>query len=388
MTTITAAVAREHHAPLSLEELELDEIRDNEVRVRMVATGICHTDAVIRDGLAPTPLPAVLGHEGTGVVEEVGRSITTVKPGDHVVLAAAYCGTCRQCRAGRMAYCENVLAQDFGGRRRDGSTALSAKDGTPISSHFFGQSSFGTYANVVETIAVRVDPAVPPEVLAPLGCGINTGAPLRAQRAPAAGRVIVRGDRCWRRRPCRGDGRRVAGCTTIVAIDLRRLPAGVGARGGATHTINSGTADMSGELSNITGGDGVNYILDTTGVPAVVSGAAGALAIRGTLALVGAAAPGTEARLRIDVASLLKGWTFKTIVQGSSVPQVFIPALIELWKQGRFPRRQARPDLQIGRYQHGVHRLRVRGDGQAGHRLLTASDVGTGRSPHKWRHTG
>ena len=89
MTTITAAVAREHHAPLSLEELELDQIRDNEVRVRMVATGICHTDAVIRDGLAPTPLPAVLGHEGTGVVEEVGRSITTVKPGDHVVLAAA-----------------------------------------------------------------------------------------------------------------------------------------------------------------------------------------------------------------------------------------------------------------------------------------------------------
>ena len=75
-----------------------------------------------------------------------------------------------------MAYCENVLAEDFGGRRRDGSTALSAKDGTPISSHFFGQSSFGTYANVVETIAVRVDPAVPPEVLAPLGCGINTGA--------------------------------------------------------------------------------------------------------------------------------------------------------------------------------------------------------------------
>ena len=175
MTTVTAAVAREYRATLTLEQLELDEIRDDEVRVRMVATGVCHTDAVVRDGGAPTPLPAVLGHEGTGVVEQVGKAITTVSPGDHVVLAAAYCGTCRQCRAGRMAYCENLFAQDFGGRRTDGSTALSTADGTPISSHFFGQSSFSTYANVVESSLVRVDPSVPPEVLAPLGCGVNTG---------------------------------------------------------------------------------------------------------------------------------------------------------------------------------------------------------------------
>ena len=337
MTTITAAVAREHHAPLSLEELELDEIRDNEVRVRMVATGICHTDAVVRDGLAPTPLPAVLGHEGTGVVEEVGRSITTVSPGDHVVLAAAYCGTCRQCRAGGMAYCENVLAEDFGGRRRDGSTALCAKDGTPISSHFFGQSSFGTYANVVETSIVRVDPSVPPEVLAPLGCGINTGAGsvLNELRPPAGSSFAVTGAGAVGLAAVMAA--RVAGCTTIVAVDLHDSRLELAREVGATHTINSGTADMSGELSTITGGDGVNYILDTTGVPAVVSGAAGALSIRGTLALVGAAAPGTKASLHIDVPSLLKGWTFKTIVQGSSVPQVFIPALIELWKQGRFP---------------------------------------------------
>jgi aryl-alcohol dehydrogenase len=337
MTTITAAVAREPHAPLSIEELELDEIRDNEVRVRMVATGICHTDAVVRDGLAPTPLPAVLGHEGTGVVEEVGSSVTTVRPGDHVMLAAAYCGTCRQCRAGRMAYCENVLAEDFGGRRRDGSTALSAKDGTPISSHFFGQSSFGTHANVVETSIVRVDPTVPPEVLAALGCGINTGAgSVLNELRPAAGSSFA----------VTGAGAvglaavmaaRVAGCTTIVAIDLHDSRLELAREVGATHTINSGTADMSGELSTITGGEGVNYILDTTGVPAVVSGAAGALSIRGTLALVGASAPGTKVSVDIDVASLLKGWTLKTIVQGSSVPQVFIPSLIELWKQGRFP---------------------------------------------------
>ncbi len=337
MTTVTAAVAREHRAPLSLEQLELDEIRDNEVRVRMVATGVCHTDAVVRDGGAPTPLPAVLGHEGTGIVEEVGRSITTVGPGDHVVLAAAYCGTCRQCRAGLMAYCENLFAQDFGGRRTDGTTALSTADGTPISSHFFGQSSFSTYANVVETSIVRVDPSAPPEVLAPLGCGINTGAGsvLNELRPPAGSSFAVTGAGAVGLAAVMAA--RVAGCTTIVAIDLHDSRLELAREIGATHTINSRTADMADDLSAITGGEGINYVLDTTGVPAVVSGAAGALSIRGTLALVGAAAPGTKASLDIDVPSLVKGWTFKTIVQGSSVPQVFIPIMVELWKQGRFP---------------------------------------------------
>ncbi len=337
MTTITAAVARDHKTPLTLEQLELDEIRDDEVRVRMVATGVCHTDAVVRDGGAPTPLPAVLGHEGTGVVEQVGKAITTVRPGDHVVLAAAYCGTCRQCRAGRMAYCENLFAQDFGGRRTDGSTALSAADGTPISSHFFGQSSFSTYANVVESSLVRVDPSVPPEVLAPLGCGVNTGAGavLNELRPPAGSSFAVTGAGAVGLAAIMAA--RVAGCTTIVAVDLHDSRLDLAREIGATHTINSRSTDMADELSAITGGEGVNYILDTTGVPAVVSSAAGALSIRGTLAVVGAAAPGTTAAIDIGVPSLVKGWTFKTIVQGSSVPQVFIPTMVELWKQGRFP---------------------------------------------------
>ena len=337
MTTVTAAVVREQRAPLTLEQLELDEIRDDEVRVRMVATGICHTDAVVRDGLAPTPLPAVLGHEGTGVVEEVGRSITTARPGDHVVLAAAYCGTCKQCRAGLMAYCENVLAEDFGGRRSDGSTALSTADGTAISSHFFGQSSFSTYANVVETSIVRVDSSVPPEVLAPLGCGINTGAGsvLNELRPPAGSSFAVTGAGAVGLAAVMAA--RVAGCTTIVAVDLQDSRLELARELGATHTVNSRTADMAAELSSITGGEDVNYALDTTGVPAVVTGAAGALSIRGTLAVLAAARPGTKAPIDIDIPSLLKGWTFKTIVQGSSVPQVFIPRLVELWKQGRFP---------------------------------------------------
>src|SRR5688572_23381147 len=107
---ITAAVAREHDKPLTIEELDLDDVRPNEVRVRLVATGICHTDAIARDGVYPVPLPVVLGHEGAGVVEAVGRAVRHVAAGDHVVLSAAYCGVCKRCRRGEMAYCENLLA--------------------------------------------------------------------------------------------------------------------------------------------------------------------------------------------------------------------------------------------------------------------------------------
>ena len=230
MTTITAAVAREHHAPLTLEQLELDDIRDNEVRVRMVATGICHTDAVVRDGLAPTPLPAVLGHEGTGVVEEVGRPITTVSPGDHVVLAAAYCGTCRQCRAGRMAYCENLFAEDFGGRRRDG-VHRPVRDGRHA--HLVALLRTIVVRNLRQRRRDQHRPGRPGGATRgarTAGLRYQHRRRLRAQRAPAPGRVVVRGDRRRRSRPRRGHGR--PGCR--LHDDRRhrsaRLPAGAGAR--------------------------------------------------------------------------------------------------------------------------------------------------------------
>lgn len=336
MTTITAAVARELGAPLTLEQLELDDIREDEVRVRMVATGICHTDAIVRDGVYPTPLPAVLGHEGAGVVEEVGKAVTTVRPGDHVVLSAAYCTHCKECKAGRMAYCENLFAQDFGGHRTDGSTSLTDAQGTAISSHFFGQSSFGTYANVVESSVIPVPDDVPLEVLAPLGCGMQTGAGsvLNELRPPAGSSFAVTGAGAVGLAAVMAA--RVAGCTTIIAVDLHDSRLELAEELGATHTVNSRRSDLTEALMEATGGRGVDYVLDTTAIPQVLTGAAGALAIRGTLALVGAGKPGTTAPFEIGL-SLVKGWTFQTIVQGSSVPQVFIPRLVELYSQGRFP---------------------------------------------------
>jgi len=332
---ITAAVARTQGAPFTVEQLELDELRHNEVRVRLVATGICHTDAIVRDGVYPTPLPAVLGHEGSGIVEAIGDSVTSVVPGDHVVLAAAYCGHCRWCRRGQMAYCENLFAADFGGRRLDGTTALSS-DGEVISSHFFGQSSFATYANVVEESVVKVDPTVPLEHLGPLGCGINTGAgtvlnelkpeigsTLAVFGAGAVGSAAIM-------------AARVAECAIVVAIDVHDSRLELARELGATHTINSLTEDVPARLREITGDRGIDNVVDTTGRPELLRQAVDSLGIRGTVALVGAAKPGTEVTFEIG-ASLVKGWKFVTVVQGSSVPQDFIPKMIQLWQDGRFP---------------------------------------------------
>lgn len=332
---ITAAIARAPHQALTIEDLDLDELRPNEVRVRMVASGVCHTDAIVRDQVYPTPLPAVLGHEGAGIVEAVGETVTTVEVGDHVLLSAAYCGRCPRCRSGDMAYCENLFAADFGGRRLDGSSAFSSGDEV-ISSHFFGQSSFASYSNVVEESLVKIPADVPLETVAPLGCGIQTGAGsvINEFRPGVGSSLVVLGTGAV------GCGAIMAGavvrCGTIIAVDVHDSRLSMARELGATDTINTKEVDLTEEIIRLTDGHGADYILDTTARPEVIRQAADAVAHRGTFGLVGAAAPGTEASFEIGL-SLIKGWTFTTIVQGSSVPQVFIPKLIELWKQGDFP---------------------------------------------------
>jgi aryl-alcohol dehydrogenase len=331
----TAAVARSQGQPLTIETLELDDLRPNEVRVHMVASGVCHTDAIVRDGVYPTPLPAVLGHEGAGIVEAVGDAVTTVAVGDHVLLAAAYCGKCDRCRSGQMAYCENLFAADFGGQRADGSKAFSTDAGA-VSSHFFGQSSFAEYSNVVEESVIKIDDDVPLDLVAPLGCGLQTGAgTVLNELRPALGSILV----------VLGTGAvgcgaimagKVAGCAQVIAVDIHDSRLELAISIGATDTINTGRAALAAEVMALTGGHGADYIVDTTARPELLQQAVDALALRGTLALVGAAAPGTTATFEIG-ASLVKGWTFKTVIQGSSVPQVFIPRLIELWKRGQFP---------------------------------------------------
>ncbi|MBT0567798.1 NAD(P)-dependent alcohol dehydrogenase [Williamsia sp. CHRR-6] len=333
---VTGAVVAGSGAPFELMDLDLADPGPAEVRVRMVACGVCHTDQVIRDQLVPMPLPAVLGHEGAGMVEAVGPGVTNVAPGDRVVLSFNSCGTCSACSSGAPGYCAEFGAYNFGGGRPDGSTSLTC-GGERVSSHFFGQSSFATHATVSMRSVVRVDDEdVPLEILGPLGCGIQTGAgAVLNSLAPEAGSSIAIfgagavGDAALL-------ASRVAGCTTIIAVDRMAKRLEFARELGATHTVDVADGDPVAAIMDITAGAGVNYALETTGVPPVLRQAVDSLAIRGVAGLLGQAPIGSEVALETG-SSLLRGWSLKAIIEGDSVPQVFIPRLIRLYRAGLFP---------------------------------------------------
>lgn len=333
MKTI-AAVAFEKEKPLTITEVELDEPRAGEVRVRMVASGVCHTDAIVRDQWYPTPLPAVLGHEGAGVVDAVGEGVTKVAVGDHVLLSFDHCGQCGNCASGLPSYCTGFFGANFGGRRADGSSAFSA-DGQQISSHFFGQSSFANYANVPVNSVVQVPKSAPLEILAPLGCGIQTGAGavLNSLNPTAGSSIVIFGAGAVGLSGLLGAV--IANCTTIIAVDVHDSRLAFAQELGATHTINGAKEDVIARVHEITGG-GANYALETTGVPAVFTNMTKSLGVRGHGVVVGAAALGTDANF--DIGSLLPvGITVTMVVEGDSVPSVFIPQLVELYEKGLFP---------------------------------------------------
>lgn len=331
---VTAAVARELRAPLVLAPLELDELRADEVLVRMVAAGVCHTDALVRDGILPGALPVVLGHEGAGVVEQVGAHVTSVAVGDHVVLGFTSCGRCAQCAAGHPAYCASFPSLNFGGARADGSTSLT-DDGVRVSSHFFGQSSFATHANVSERSVVRVPATVPLELLGPLGCGVTTGAGtvLNVLKPAPGSSIVIFGAGAV------GDSALlaalVAGCSTIIMVDVVPGRLELARSLGATHVISGLERDAVADIREITGG-GAQFAIDTTGRPDVFRQMVDALAPQGFAALVGAAAPGTEASIDIGM-FLVNAPTVTAVIEGDAVPQTFIPYLVELFEQGRFP---------------------------------------------------
>ncbi len=330
---VRAAVLRQGGQPFTVEDLELEEPRNDEVLVRVVATGMCHTDLGGRAAQGPTPI--VLGHEGAGIVERIGDQVTKVQPGDHVILSAPSCGTCRNCLRALPAYCAGALALRFGAVRPDGSVGLRT-DGQAVHSHFFGQSSFATHALASQRTAVKVPREIPLEQLGPLGCGVQTGAGavLNALRPPVGSSIAVFGAGAVGL--CAVMAAMVAGCTTIIAVDMKASRLALAHELGATHTLNPADVDVVDAIRQISGG-GVDYSLDTSGAgsPAVISQAVESLATLGTCGLVGGAPPGMELTLRHG--TLLRGRSVRGIIQGDSNPDLFIPALIALYAQGRFP---------------------------------------------------
>ena len=157
---ITAAVTEESSGPFVIQELELGALAPDEVLVEVAAAGICHTDLIVRDQWLPTPLPAVLGHEGAGVVSAVGSAVTNVAPGDRVGMSFNSCGHCVTCLAGQSTYCHDFFGRNFAAARPDGTSALS-RDAGPVHGHFFGQSSFATHAVATARNVVKLPDWVP-----------------------------------------------------------------------------------------------------------------------------------------------------------------------------------------------------------------------------------
>jgi aryl-alcohol dehydrogenase len=336
--SVTAAVIREKGGPFILEELDLEaQPRPDEVLVRVVATGICQTDVHVRNQDYPVPLPVVLGHEGAGVVERVGDGVTTVEPGDHVALSYQACGHCRSCLSGHQPYCQYAFEINFGAARLDGSNALRAKreqGGGEIHGHFFGQSSFATYALATERNVVKVPHDVPLELVGPLGCGFQTGAGavMNSLRPPAASSLAVFGAGAVGLAAIMAA--RIVGANPIIAVDVIPERLSLAAELGATHTINGKQEDTRRRIAEITG-RGADYVLEITGRPQMLKLALDLLAPLGTAALIGGAPAGTEAP--VDMTALLGGRTLRGIAQGDSIPQVFIPKLIDLYRAGLFP---------------------------------------------------
>ncbi len=335
MTPSKALVVESGGAPFTVAEVELDEPRPNEALVRIVAAGLCHTDLGVASGGLPFPLPGVLGHEGAGVVEQVGSAVTGIEPGDQVLLSFTSCGRCANCRAGHPAYCATWLPLNLiGGTRADGSHTIT-RDGAPIGGHFFGQSSFGQLALVDGRSMVKVAPDVPLELMAPLGCGVQTGAGAvwNVLAPPPGATLAVLGTGAV------GLSAVMAAALTpavrIIAVDRVPERLALARELGATDTVDASTEDVAEALLAITDGVGVDGIVETTGNTAVLRKGADALAPRGTLVIVGAPPFGSEVAL--DVNAMIPGRKVVGLTLGDSETQSFIPALVDLVRTGRLP---------------------------------------------------
>ncbi|MGY2874194.1 aryl-alcohol dehydrogenase [Marmoricola sp. URHA0025 HA25] len=327
----TVAVVNEQGGDFSLEDVELDGPRGDEVLVRIVATGLCHTDITIKGFLPAEMFPNVFGHEGAGVVEEVGSEITGIEVGDHVVMSFRSCRTCEKCTSGLVGYCDSTLLINYMGLRMDGSTTYT-RDGSPVFGSFFGQSSLSRHAIAYADNCVVVDKSLDLTRLAPYGCGFQTGAgtvlnvlrpgPEHSLAVFGAGAVGL----------AALAAARYAGVGTLVAVDPLASRREIAERFGAVGVDPTGDAPVVDRIRELTGG-GASYAIDTTAIPAVVKQAQQALGVRGTLVALGL---GPE-EYALDAIDLLQnGKRVMGSVEGDSDPQEMVPRLIALHAAGDF----------------------------------------------------
>ena len=320
--------------PFKVEQIDLCDPRADELLVEVVASGMCATDMHGRDAYYPTTFPKVFGHEGAGVVRAVGSGVTKFKPGDHVVMAYPWCGECPNCKTHRQSYCLHAFDLKMNGTRADGST-LHSKDGKPIYSAFFQQSSFGNFTIANERFAVKVRNDAPLEQRL-RSCLRRADRRRRgAQCDEAACGRQFRGVRRRRGRAIRLDGRQDCRLRSDHCRRCARAPpfARAQPRCARTRINHSGRTDVVAEIRKITG-LGARFTLETSALPEVFREAVDCLMPAGTCVLLGSARKGTE--VSFETPFLQNGRTVRGVIQGDSVPQEFIPQLVDHIMAGRF----------------------------------------------------
>ena len=333
---VTAAVVESKGAPFVQRELELGPLRDDEVLVEVAAAGICHTDLICRDQWIPTPLPAVLGHEGAGVVVAVGSAVTKVGPGDRVGMTFTACGDCPCCRAGKSCYCHAFFEYNFAASRpADGSSVFG-----DVGAHFFGQSSFATHSVAAERDVVKLPDGIELEVAAPFGCGIQTGAGavLNSLAAPPGSTLAVYGAGSVGLAAILAGA--IAGCSAIVAVDVVPERLALALELGATHAIDAGERRRRRRGQ---GGDRRRRRLRDRGDRAAGGAAPACRLDRAARRDRRDRRAGVRHRsvARRERRSSPGGRVVRGIVEGDSVPDEFLPRLVRAAGRGQVSRSSA-----------------------------------------------
>lgn len=330
---VTAAVLNGYDTPFVIEDLELSAPGHGEVLIKIIASGICHTDGLAQHADLPFPTPGVLGHEGSGYIEELGAGVTGFDKGDAVIIGWPWCGECEHCLIGQPRYCDQLGPLLVAGSRADGTTSLKRGEES-IHSHFFGQSSFSTYVVAKASSLVKAPAGVDIAKLGPLACGISTGAGavFNALKPELGSSIVVWGTGAVGLAAIMAA--KNTGASIIIGVDLHDSRLALATKYGATHVINAASGDVVQQVREICAGP-ANYSIECTGNIGVVRQAIDSVGMMGTACLIGGAPAGAE--FSVDHLSTLWGKKIIGILGGESTSKKLITGLLALNAQGRFP---------------------------------------------------